>query len=165
MLWGEIKLLALDFDGVMTDNTVQVSSLGGESVVCDRSDGLGIQMVQDLGVHVVVLTSEESRVVEQRCWKLQIPCFREDKALTLRTQQQLLLGGLSKQNLKLKTAYLGNDVNDLEVMRHAGIPCCVQDAHQELWPVSKYRTTAMGGHGAVREICDLIIAGKRGAKL
>ena len=71
--FSRIKLIACDFDGVMTDNTVIVDENGKESVVCSRSDGLGIGILKEKGIEVIVISKEKNKVVGARCRKLDIP--------------------------------------------------------------------------------------------
>jgi N-acylneuraminate cytidylyltransferase len=150
---GDIQLLVLDFDGVLTDNYVWTDQHGNESVRCSRADSLGINRLQASGVEIVVLSTETNGVVAQRCRKLGIECFQghHNKAAVL--SQIVRTRGLDTAQV----AYLGNDVNDLECLRYAGFPISVCDAHPEVKAIAKLSTQARGGDGAVREVCDLIV--------
>src|SRR3989338_2697587 len=77
----KIKLLILDFDGVMTDNRVLISEDGKEAVFCNRSDGFGIEMLKKSGIDAVVISKEKNKVVQVMCKKLKLSCFHgvEDK--------------------------------------------------------------------------------------
>ncbi len=151
---SRIQLLVLDFDGVLTDNSVFVDGNGVESVVCNRSDGLGIGLAQRAGLHVVVLSSEQNPVVGARCRKLAIEYVHgiENK---LRVLQELVE---SKRLTPDAVAYVGNDVNDVECLRWVGLPIAVADATPQVIAVARYTTRRGGGHGAVREVCDLLLA-------
>ncbi len=146
----------LDFDGVMTDDRVITDQNGIESVICHRGDGLGIERLEAAGVEVVVLSKETNPVVAARCAKLGIECHQgyDDKLPEL----QLLAAhrGLAAEQV----AYVGNDVNDLECVRWAGVGVAVADARHELLVAADWVTTRRGGDGAVREVCDLILAAK-----
>ena len=152
-----VKLLALDFDGVMTDNKVYVDDRGNETVRCSRSDGLGIERLTMKGIKVLVISKEKNKVVRTRCKKLGIACIQgvERKTTILRQRAKVLKIPLRK------TCYVGNDINDMECMRAAGIGCAVCDAHPNVLRCADYITKRRGGAGAVREVCDLIVEGTK----
>lgn len=149
----KIKLLALDFDGVLTDNRVLVSEDGKEAVLCDRGDGLGLQMLRGKGIEVIVISKEKNPVVSARCRKLGIECIQacDDKLEALKQKAE------SRKLKRAEIAYVGNDVNDLECLRWVGLPIAVADAVPEVKATAKMITTRPGGRGAVREICDLLV--------
>lgn len=144
----EIDLIVFDFDGVFTDNSVIVSENGEESVRCSRSDGLGLK---NLKIPAMVLSTEKNPVVYRRCEKLGIPCVQgcEDKGLGI--QKIALEMGVELS----KIAFVGNDRNDIPALNLVGFPIVVQDAHPSVLPLAKMVTKNPGGHGAVREVCDL----------
>ncbi|HYA03641.1 MAG TPA: HAD hydrolase family protein [Syntrophobacteria bacterium] len=146
-----IRLVAFDFDGVFTDNTVYVFQDGAEAVRCSRGDGLGLERLRALGLHVVIISTETNPVVSARARKLKMPCVQgcSDKRAVLEDLAREM--GISLAEV----AFVGNDVNDLSCLTSVGLPIVVQDAHQEVIPYGRYRTTAPGGRGAVREVCDL----------
>lgn len=150
----KIQLIAFDFDGVFTDNMVYTFEDGREAVKCSRSEGLGIQKIKDLGIDMVVISTEVNPVVAARCRKLGLLCIHgcENKLATLTE--------IAKQkNISLdRVAFVGNDINDIPCLRHAGFPVVVHDAHPDVFGFARFRTTRDGGHGAVREICDLFDA-------
>jgi YrbI family 3-deoxy-D-manno-octulosonate 8-phosphate phosphatase len=150
----KIQLIAFDFDGVFTDNMVYTFEDGREAVKCSRSEGLGLQKLKAHGIDMVVISTEENAVVAERCRKLGLQCFhgRENKLATLKE-----IAEQKKISLD-QVAYVGNDINDIPCLRHAGFPVVVQDAHPDVLDFAKFRTTHHGGHGAVREICDLFDA-------
>ncbi len=155
--WEKVKLLALDFDGVMTDNRVEVDQDGHESVQCHRGDGMGIGRLKEAGIDAFVISTETNPVVSARCRKLGIECFQGYK------EKLSVLQKVVKERSKeaREVAYVGNDVNDLECMRWVGFPVAVADAVQEVRTASCYVTVKPGGQGAVREVCELIISNKR----
>ena len=147
-----IKLLVLDFDGVLTDNRVWIAQDGSESVACWRGDGIGIQRLLSLGIEVIILSSEPSKVVAERAKKLKIHCLHgcEDK-------KEALLKYSEIRGYQLpEIAYIGNDINDSECLKAVGLPIVVADAHPDVVLLAKWRTALNGGHGAVREVCDYI---------
>ena len=146
-----VKLLAFDFDGVFTDNAVYISDDGREMVRCERSEGIGLRKVEAAGVGTIVISTETNPVVTLRSAKLAVRCIQSctDKRAAL---DELL----SELSLSLdQVAFVGNDVNDLPCLSVVGLPIVVQDAHEDVLPFAKYITRRPGGHGAVREVCDL----------
>ena len=147
-----IRLAVFDFDGVFTDNCVYVFEDGREAVRCTRLDGLGLRRLERSGVEALVLSTERNPVVAARCAKLKIACQQgcDDKCAAL--EEIVASRGLEYTNV----AYIGNDVNDLDCLQRVGLPIVVQDAHPDVLAIARYRTQRLGGHGAVREVCDLI---------
>jgi len=151
-----ICLLALDFDGVMTDNRVLVDQDGREAVWVHRGDGWGIARLREAGVSVVVISAETNPVVAARCRKLQIDSIQgcDDKLIAL----QLLA---RERNIDRESiAYVGNDANDLDCLKWVGLPIAVADAESEVRAVAKRITTRAGGWGAVREVADWILGAR-----
>ena len=149
-----VRLVVFDFDGVFTDNTVYVSEDGTESVRCWRGDGLGLQAVQRLGLQVLILSTEVNPVVTARSRKLRVECVQgcEDKRARLETL-------VRERGLTMdQVAYVGNDVNDLGCLEAVRVPVVVGDAHPSVASVARLRTERPGGRGAVREVCDLLVA-------
>ena len=146
-----IRLVAFDFDGVFTDNTVYVFEDGTEAVRCFRSDGIGLHKLKKLGIETVIISTEANPVVSARARKLKIRCIQDcqDKRAVLEDiahDQGIGLG---------EVAFVGNDVNDLPCLECVALPIVVQDAHQDVVSTARYQTKNPGGHGAVREVCDL----------
>jgi YrbI family 3-deoxy-D-manno-octulosonate 8-phosphate phosphatase len=148
---ASIQLVAFDFDGVFTDNMVYVFENGSEAVRCFRSDGIGLTKLKHAGIETVIISTESNPVVSARAQKLKIRCFQncEDKRKTLESLAQEL--DISLQEV----AFVGNDINDRACLTCVGLPIVVQDAHPDVIPLATYRTRNCGGHGAVREVCDL----------
>jgi YrbI family 3-deoxy-D-manno-octulosonate 8-phosphate phosphatase len=155
----KIKLVVFDFDGVFTDNTVIISEDGKESVSCSRSDGLGLTHLRNIR-DILVLSAETNSVVKGRCKKLNIACIQacEDKLKTLKRV-------IAQRKLNsAQVAYAGNDINDLKCLQYVGLPIAVANARPELKPYARYITKNKGGHGAVREICDLFLMCNQGKR-
>jgi YrbI family 3-deoxy-D-manno-octulosonate 8-phosphate phosphatase len=147
-----VRLLVLDFDGVMTDNRVILNEDGMEAVCCNRSDGFGLARLRELGVEVLVITSERVGIAKARCRKLGIVCVSgcHDKLSTLKSL-------VAERSLEpAQVAYVGNDLNDLDCMKWVGISIAVNDALAAVRAVASVVTRHSGGFGAVREVCDLI---------
>lgn len=147
-------LVVFDFDGVMTDNRVWVDQDGNEHVACNRSDGLGLDRLRRLGVDLFVLSTEANPVVGARCRKLGLPFEQDvrDKADRLRTLLR------ERDIAPSRVLYVGNDVNDAACMELVGCAVAVADAHPEVLRVADVTLTRAGGHGAVRELCDRLVA-------
>ena len=147
-----IKSVVFDFDGVFTDNRVIIDQDGKESVICNRSDGLGLNRLRELGIKLLILSTEKNKVVSKRALKLQVECIQgvEDKKIEL-------LNWTKKNNIELiNTAFLGNDINDIPALKLVGLPIVVADANEEVLAFAKIKLNKKGGDGAVRELCDLI---------
>jgi YrbI family 3-deoxy-D-manno-octulosonate 8-phosphate phosphatase len=156
-----VRLVVFDFDGVFTDNTVIVSEDGTESVRCWRGDGLGLAAVQRLGIATLILSTEVNPVVSVRSRKLKVDCIQgcDDK-------RARLLSVVRERGLTLdQVAYVGNDINDLGCLEAVRLPIVVGDAHPSVAQAARLRTTRPGGYGAVREVCDLLVAAHAGAGL
>lgn len=149
------ELLVLDFDGVFTDDRALVSEDGHESVYVSRADGYGLsQLREKTGVKVVVLSREANPVVGARCKKLGLPCVQActDKATALRQIAQEAGAELGA------TIYVGNDLPDLPAYALAGYNVAPADAHPQLRRQADLVLQARGGHGAIRELCEILLA-------
>lgn len=145
---NNIHLIVYDFDGVMTDNRVIVSEDGTESVVVNRSDGVSASLIRKLGIPQLILTTETNPVVKVRARKLGIGIIAscEDKRKALENY-------CKRRGYDLKkVVFVGNDLNDLEVMKSVGFPAAPADACKEVLAVAKFTTKAKGGGGVLREI-------------
>jgi YrbI family 3-deoxy-D-manno-octulosonate 8-phosphate phosphatase len=155
-LFRRVRVVVFDFDGVFTDNTVYVSQDGIESVRCWRSDGLGIAKLKQAGLDTVIVSTETNPVVSVRSRKLGMRCVQgcDDKLSAVRALAAEY--GVTLDDV----AFVGNDINDLACLEAVGLPIVVQDAHHDVLATARYRTTAPGGRGAVREVCDRIVAAR-----
>ena len=150
----QVALVAFDFDGVFTDNSVYVFEDGHEAVRCWRSDGIGLAQLRRLGFRLIILSTEVNPVVARRSEKLEIEC-RQGLENKLDALEQIVdAQGLTPAQV----AYVGNDINDLDCLKYVGVPIVVQDAHPAVLAYAIYQTNTPGGYGAVREICDLLVS-------
>lgn len=159
-IFGEIRLLALDFDGVMTDGRVYISERGEESVRCSKRDSMGIRMLLRANVDVAVFSGETNAVVRRRCAKLGIRCFdgldggaKKVAALSRYARER----GISPEQV----CFIGDDVNDVECLFFAGIGVAVADGIREIKRIADYVTKNRGGDRAVREVCDMILTAQK----
>ncbi len=145
--------LVLDFDGVFTDNAVYLSQDGTESVRCSRSDGAGLAQLKRLGVPMVVISAEVNPVVTARCKKLDIPCMQG-----IGDKRPVLMSWLEENHLNPAHAvYIGNDLPDIPCMQAVGCGVAVADAHPRALDAADLILQTPGGHGAIRELIDLMI--------
>jgi YrbI family 3-deoxy-D-manno-octulosonate 8-phosphate phosphatase len=155
-----IRLLVFDFDGVFTDNTVITTQDGAEAVICSREDGLGIERLLSRGIDAAVLSTEENPVVAARCRKLKLSFVQglSDKGQGLRDLASTKGLGVDQ------VAYVGNDRNDLECLKIARVALVPADAHPSIRGMADVVLRHRGGHGAVREACELAIAAHNGGE-
>lgn len=148
-----IRLLVVDVDGTLTDGGMYYDGRGEALKKFDTRDAKGMLMLRDAGVEVAVVTAETSAVVTARMRKLGLTDYHpgiKDKPAWLRAA--CTARGLALEQV----AYIGDDLNDLEGLRLAGLSCCPADAVPEVRATALYVCAQRGGAGAVREVCDLI---------
>jgi N-acylneuraminate cytidylyltransferase len=151
-----VGAIVFDFDGVLTDNKVITDHDGVESVVCDRSDGLGIAALRAAGVPMLVVSKERNPVVARRCEKLGLEMVQgiDDK-------WPVLAKWLDEHDVDaLHAVYVGNDTNDAECLDGVGCGVVVADAHPAVLEHATIVLTRAGGKGAVRELADLVLAAR-----
>jgi len=157
-----VKLLLLDVDGVMTDGGITYTEGGEESKRFHIQDGMGIDLLARAGIGSGILTGRRSPMVERRARELGMRVIKQgfyDKDAGFREVLSEL--GLEPSEI----AYVGDDVQDLSVMRAAGFRAAPANAVAEVKAAADYVCKRAGGHGAVREVADLILslAGKKKA--
>lgn len=152
-----IKLLILDVDGVMTDGRLHYDASGREFKSFHVRDGFGIKRLMEAGVTVAVISGRQSQSAAARMAELGIRHVllgREDKTAAL--EQLLAQLGIGADN----AACIGDDVPDLPIMSRVALPIAVADCHDAIAAAAAWRTTLPGGAGAVREVCDLLLAAR-----
>jgi 3-deoxy-D-manno-octulosonate 8-phosphate phosphatase (KDO 8-P phosphatase) len=150
-----IRLVAFDVDGVMTDGGLYYSDSGEEFKRFNSLDGHGLKMLRATGVEVALITGRTSRCVEARAQNLGVAHVYQGVENKLEAMVDLLT------KLKLSrdaAAYMGDDVVDLTVMRHVGLAISVPESPPLVREHSNYVTQRSGGHGAVREACEMIMS-------
>ena len=151
---AKIKLLLLDVDGVMTDASIIYLPGGIETKAFSTRDGLGVRLLQKAGVEVGIITARSSEAVQRRAENLGISRLFQGAGAKREVYEKLVA------ELELnpeQVAYMGDDWLDLPVMTRVGLAAAVADAAPEVIESAHYVTKMPGGHGAVREVCDLII--------
>jgi len=150
----KIKLVAMDVDGVLTDAGMYYTESGDELKKFNTRDGMGVALVRQAGMKTAILTRESTELVRRRGAKMRIDHVFIGITDKL-TQMKALLEELG---LTLdQVAYIGDDVNDYELMCHVGLAAAVRDASRFPKSVAHLITEAKGGEGAVRELCEIIL--------
>ena len=150
----KIRLIAFDVDGIMTDGTLFLADDGQEFKGFNSLDGHGLKMLKNSGVELAIITGRNSRVVEHRARNLGIEIVHQGAHDKLVVYEALC----RELNIDCEsTAYMGDDVVDLPVMRRAGLAITVPAAPELVKAYSHYTTTREAGHGAVREACEFLM--------
>lgn len=151
---SQIKVLAMDVDGVLTDAGMYYSEAGDELKKFNTRDGMGIRLVREAGIIPVIITGERTEIVRRRAAKLGIEYVYQGVDDKLAVAKNLITElGIEWEQL----AYIGDDVNDLGVLQRAGFSAAPANADEEIQRTVDYVCRAKGGHGCVRELCDLIL--------
>ncbi len=151
---GKIRLLAFDVDGVLTAGTIIVDHLGRETKVFDVQDGFGLVLFKKAGFKTAIITAKSSPAVKIRARRLGIDRVYQDAYPKVKAYRRLL------KDLKMKgpqVCYVGDDLPDLPLFPQVGFSVAVANAVGELKAEADYVTRRPGGHGAVREVVELIL--------
>jgi len=149
-----IKLLILDVDGVLTDGKIWLTPDGNEMKSFHAHDGMGIKNLQKTGIPVAVISSRNSSIVTKRMHELGVTHIYQGQTTKLSAFEELV----SLLNIpKDAIAYVGDDLVDLPVMEQVGLSIAVANAVTSVKEQADWQTQTMGGHGAVREVCDRLI--------
>lgn len=151
-----IKMIICDFDGVVTDNLVLTDQDGRESVTASRSDSMHIKKLRELGIEVMILSSEPNPVVLARAKKMGVEAMH---GIGMQDKGRVMREVLARKNVPPENVvYLGNDLNDLPCFEVAGWSVAVADAYPEVIRAADHVLTRTGGHGAVRELCEIVLS-------
>lgn len=150
---AQVKLLVMDFDGVLTDNRVWVDEEGHEQIAAYRSDSMGLWEIRKRGVESLVISMETNPVVSARCKKMKVPVLQGINQKDVVLQDYLHEHGIDPTQV----VYMGNDINDLVCFPVVGCAAAPVDAEPEIQQQVDIVLSRRGGHGAVREMCDLIL--------
>lgn len=152
-----IQMVVFDIDGVFTDGRIYLNHLGEESKAFNVRDGHGVRMLIHYGVEVAVISGRKSKAVDVRMKELGINDVMQghiDKKQAFKTL-------IAEKNLDpQQVAFVGDDIIDVQAMTLCGLAFAVADAHQWVKQHADAVTTLKGGHGAVREVCELILEAK-----
>jgi len=166
MKFSQIKLICLDFDGVLTDNTVIHGQDGKESIIRSRADSMAIDFLSDAGLYdkknyesnshkidIIIISRETNPIVSSVGKKIKIKCSQSQYKKLEAFQEEV-----EKRKLNYsQVLFMGNDLNDIECIKKAGIGVAVADSHPKVLKTADYITKHKGGKGAFREICELIL--------
>jgi 3-deoxy-D-manno-octulosonate 8-phosphate phosphatase (KDO 8-P phosphatase) len=155
---GRVRLLGLDVDGVLTDNGVYIGPVAGDRVELKRfdiQDGLGLILLRTAGLPVVWVSGRSSEATALRAAELRV----EDVIQVPGPRKLSALGELlERRGIEWsEVAFVGDDLADLPVLRRVGLPIAVANAVPDVKAAAAYVTRAAGGHGAVREIIELLL--------
>lgn len=155
----DVDAIAWDFDGVHTDDHLTLQQDGTESVRLSRSDGMGISLLRRAGIPMIIVSTESNAVVAARGAKLGLETHHgvDDKVNVVQQWSERLGTPLDR------VAYVGNDVNDLDCLARVGWPVAVADAHPFVIAAARTVLTRRGGKGAVRELAELVLNGRKAA--
>ena len=149
----DINIFVFDFDGVLTNNLVQIDENGKESVSCNRADGLAFDVLRKLNKSVYILSTEKNLVVKARAKKIKVPVVQgvSDKVKAIKE-----LVDENHYNLK-DILYVGNDLNDYLAMQLCSYRACPADSHPKIKRISNICLNANGGDGVVRELLEEVL--------
>ncbi|NEV63071.1 3-deoxy-manno-octulosonate-8-phosphatase KdsC [Thiorhodococcus minor] len=151
---ANIRLVIFDVDGVLTDGSLFLGDDGQEYKAFNSRDGHGMVMLQETGVRLAIITGRTSNVVQMRMESLGVSDVYQGYRKKLPAYEEL------RQRLSLNDdaiAYVGDDVVDLPIMRRVGLAIAVADAHPAVKGRAHWTTSALGGQGAAREVCELLM--------
>ncbi|VAW34262.1 3-deoxy-D-manno-octulosonate 8-phosphate phosphatase [hydrothermal vent metagenome] len=150
----QVQILLLDVDGVLTDGTIIYTHDGDESKGFNTKDGFGLWILQEAGVEVGLITARSSASVSRRAADLKMKYVVQGTTNKMQAYEDILLkSGLRPE----QTAYMGDDWLDLPLLKRVGLAATPADGMAEVRSRVHFVTSRPGGHGAVREVCDLIL--------
>jgi len=152
-----IKLVAFDVDGVLTDGGLIFDEFGHEYKVFNAKDGQGIVNLNNAGIITAIITARNNGTVEHRAKNLNIKELHQGSKDKLETLKKIL----KKYNLSFsEVAYMGDDLPDICILENVGLKGCPADAVDEVKAIANFVSSKNGGRGAVREFCDYILKGE-----
>jgi 3-deoxy-D-manno-octulosonate 8-phosphate phosphatase (KDO 8-P phosphatase) len=150
----KIKVLILDIDGVMTDGHIIYSIYGDELKFFDVQDGFGITLLRRAGIKSVIITAKKSRIVKLRARDMKVEKAYQGYTVKLKAFNH----AIKKFRVKPEeVCFIGDDLIDLPILKRVGLAVAVPNAVEEVRQHAHFVTSRAGGHGGVRELCDLIL--------
>lgn len=150
----EIKMFLTDCDGCLTDGGMYYSENGDELKKFNTLDGMGFRMLQERGIITGIITGEKMELNLRRGKKLKLDILEDEVINKLDVVRKLC----AEHKIDMRNvAYVGDDINDLEVIKNVGFGCSVINGIREVREAAKYVTSKAGGSGAVREVADLLM--------
>ncbi len=152
-----IKLLLLDVDGVLTDGRIIYDSKGCDSKFFDVHDGLGIYLLNRMGIKTILVTAKGSGSIKPRAKDMRVEAVYENILPKTKVYEKVLVKyGLKDEDI----CFVGDDLVDLCVLKRAGLPVATHNACGVVKKAAAYVTKKDGGRGAVREVAELILQSK-----
>ncbi|MFA6838406.1 MAG: HAD family hydrolase [Dysgonamonadaceae bacterium] len=153
-----IRLFLTDVDGVLTDGGMYYSENGDEMKKFNTRDGMGIRLLREAGIKTGIITSENTQIVERRAEKLKVDYVYQGRRDGGKLQSAKEI--CEKEGISLKeVAYIGDDVNCLELLQNVGLAACPSDAMTKIKAIPGiYILSKKGGEGAMREFADIILS-------
>lgn len=153
-----IKCVLTDSDGVLTDGGMYYSEAGDELKKFNTKDGMGFKLLKEAGIVTGIITGENTEIVKRRAEKMKI----DEVYLGITDKKEILDEVCNKYKLKYgDVAYIGDDINDIEVIKTVGLGCTVSNGLDIVKNAAKIITKAKGGEGAFREIVEMLIKARR----
>lgn len=159
---SQVKCLICDIDGVLSDGCLYIANDGNEMKAFNVQDGFGLKLLLCAGIEVAIITTSSNRVVDHRMKQLGIQHYFTGQVDKRAAYQQL------KQILDLDDehfCYIGDDLPDLAIIQQVGFGVAIANAVDSVKEFSDWQTSRPGGHGGVRELCDLILRAQNKEKL
>ena len=153
IMLNEIDAFVFDFDGVLTNNLVHLDQDGREWVSCSRSDGLAFDVLRKLEKPTYILSTEKNQVVTARAKKLKIPVLQGVNNKVDSLKKMADKEGFNLHNI----LYVGNDLNDYQVMQLCGYTACPSDSHIRIKEISDVVLKTCGGEGIIRELLENVL--------
>jgi 3-deoxy-D-manno-octulosonate 8-phosphate phosphatase (KDO 8-P phosphatase) len=151
---SRIKLLLMDCDGVLSDGRLWLTPDGDEQKAFNTHDGLGLSLLHRAGLKSGIISGRSSKAITRRAGELGIEFVRQGDPDKIEAFEEVIkLAGVAKSEV----AFVGDDLTDIPIMRRAEFAVAVADAVEETRDVAHYVTRAKGGHGAVREVIEMIL--------
>lgn len=151
---SQIKLLVMDVDGVLSNGQIIYDQNGHETKCFDVQDGFGIECLHQAGFQTAIITGRQSAMVDKRAKELKISHYLQGRSDKLTALQEIL----ADTDITLaECAYVGDDWVDIKALQSVGFAVAVANAHNEVIKRVDMVTTRAGGHGAVREVCDVLL--------
>ena len=154
---NKIKLVLSDIDGVLTDGGMYYSENGDELKKFNTRDGMGVKILRERGIELALVTSEENKINIRRAKKLGIKYIFQNISNKLEHISQFI----KEKKIKFdEIAFIGDDINDLELLKNVKYSFCPSDAAKEVKSVVKFQLNKKGGDGVFREMVDFLIERK-----
>ena len=154
----KVKLVITDVDGVLTDGGMYYSKEGEILKKFNTRDGMAVELLLKSNIKTIFLTREKSEIVKKRAKKVNVA----ELYLGIRNKELILPKICKKFNVtNNEIIYIGDDINDIEIMKMVGFSACPRNANKDVVKISNYKCIAGGGEGVLREIADIILSKKK----